>query len=104
MKCFGTIFGLTSSNFNFSHFALKAMMLASAHHDGRLRKEGIKLFFPSHKRIQNTLVYTQLAKFENNNFVSKVAGNAEEACQLIEAGFEYVCTTPQDIMAFRKRK
>jgi len=71
--------------------------------EGSEKKE-LNFSFLGHKRIQNTLVYTQLAKFENNNFVSKVAGNAEEACQLIEAGFEYVCTTPQDIMAFRKRK
>jgi len=36
--------------------------------------------------------------------VSKVAKNAEEACELVEAGFEYVCSTPDDLMVFRIRK
>lgn len=57
-----------------------------------------------HKRIQNTLVYTQLVDFKNDGYVSKVAKNAEEACELIEAGFEYVCTTPENLMIFRRRK
>jgi len=57
-----------------------------------------------HKRIQNTLIYTQLVNFNDNDYVSKVAKNAQEACKLVEAGFEYVCTTPEDVMIFRKRK
>jgi len=57
-----------------------------------------------HKRIQNTLIYTQLVDFKNDEYVSKVAKNAKEACELIEAGFEYVCTTPENLMIFRKRK
>ena len=57
-----------------------------------------------HKRIQNTLIYTQLVDFKNDEYVSKVAKNAKEACELIEAGFEYVCTTPENIMIFRKHK
>jgi hypothetical protein len=28
----------------------------------------------------------------------------EEACELIESGFEYVVTTPDEYMVFRKRK
>ena len=28
----------------------------------------------------------------------------KEEKELLEAGFEYVCTTPQDVMLFRKRK
>jgi len=27
-----------------------------------------------------------------------------EVAKLIEAGFEYVCTTPEGVMLFRKRK
>jgi site-specific recombinase XerC len=57
-----------------------------------------------HKRIQNTLIYTQLIEFKNDEYVSKAIQNAKEACELIEAGFEYVCTTPESLMIFRKRK
>jgi len=57
-----------------------------------------------HKNIKNTLIYTQLIPFKDDEYTSKVATNAQEACQLIEAGFEYVCTTPENIMIFRKRK
>lgn len=57
-----------------------------------------------HKRIKNTLIYTQLIDFGNDEYVSKIAKKAEEAGQLIEAGFEYICTTPDDLMLFRKKK
>ena len=58
-----------------------------------------------HRKIENTLKYTQLVHFtDDDGFTSKVAKNAEQAMQLLEVGFEYVCTTPQDIMLFRKRK
>jgi hypothetical protein len=57
-----------------------------------------------HKNIKNTLVYTQLAHFKNHDYVSKVAKTADEAGKLIESGFEYVCTTPNDLMMFRKQK
>jgi integrase len=44
-----------------------------------------------HKNIKNTLIYTQLLPFqENDQFISKVAENAKEACQLIEDGWDYV--------------
>jgi integrase len=57
-----------------------------------------------HKSIMNTLKYTQLVDFENDEFTSKATGDTEEARQLVEAGFEYVCTTPGETMLFRKRK
>jgi hypothetical protein len=44
------------------------------------------------------------APFKDYEYASEVATNAQEACKLIEAGFEYVCTTPENIMIFRKRK
>lgn len=56
-----------------------------------------------HKRLQNTLVYTHLVDFTNDEYVSKAAKTAEEASKLVEAGFEYVCTTPDDSMLFKKR-
>ena len=58
-----------------------------------------------HRNIKNTLKYTQLLQFENDdNYTCKVAQNAEQATQLIENGFEYVATTPEGLMLFRKRK
>ncbi len=57
-----------------------------------------------HRNIKNTLVYTHLVNFESDEYVSKVTKTADETCKLIEAGFEYVCTTPDQLMLFRKRK
>jgi len=54
--------------------------------------------------INNTLVYTQLVEFRDDEYVSKVAQTTEEARQLTEAGFEYICTTPESLMLFCKRK
>jgi len=56
-----------------------------------------------HKNINNTLVYTQLIDFKNDEYTSKVAKTVEETCQLIEAGFEYVCDLDGSKI-FRKRK
>jgi len=57
-----------------------------------------------HKNIKNTLIYTQLVEFEEEEeYVSKVATTVEEACQLVEAGFEYVCDI-NGVKLFRKRK
>jgi len=56
-----------------------------------------------HVNIQNTLIYTHLVEFEDDNFVVKTARTIKEACQLIEAGFEYV-TDMEDTKLFRKRK
>jgi len=57
-----------------------------------------------HKNIMNTLKYTQLVDFKGDDYTSKATKDSEEARQLIENGFEYVCTTPEEIMLFRKRK
>ena len=51
----------------------------------------------------NTLIYTQLITFENEDYHSAVAATVQEARDLIEAGFEYVCTH-EGIMIFRKRR
>jgi integrase len=56
-----------------------------------------------HKNIQNTMIYTQLIEFENDDYHSATANNVEDAKKLIEAGFEYVCTH-NETMLFRKRK
>jgi hypothetical protein len=57
-----------------------------------------------HKSIKNTLIYTQLIDFpEDDEFVCKVAKTVQEASKLIEIGFEYVCEI-EDSKLFRKRK
>jgi len=56
-----------------------------------------------HKGIENTLIYTQLVTFENDDYYSAVAKTVDEAGALIEDGFEYVCTH-DSMMLFRKRK
>jgi integrase len=56
-----------------------------------------------HKNIKNTLIYTQLVTFQNDDYVCKAAANIKEATDLIEAGFEYVCEM-STVKLFRKRK
>jgi hypothetical protein len=55
----------------------------------------------------NTLIYVNIeqALFQNTNeeFHVVTAKTAEEACRLIEVGFEYV-TTMDGVQIFRKRK
>jgi hypothetical protein len=58
----------------------------------------------AHKRIQNTLKYTQLVKFEDPDaYVCKVAKTDKEISELIEAGFEFICEK-DDLKFFRKPK
>ncbi len=45
----------------------------------------------SYRNIKNTLVYTQLITFEDDDYIRKAAANVKEATELIEAGYEYVC-------------
>jgi len=60
-----------------------------------------------HRQIENTLVYISIeqAMFqtENNEFHVKVANTLEEACKLLEVGFDYV-TDMEGKKVFRKRK
>ena len=57
-----------------------------------------------HKNINNTLVYTHLVQFEpEDNFTCRVANTIDDAKNLIEAGFDYVCDI-NDAKLFRKRK
>jgi integrase len=57
-----------------------------------------------HKRIDTTLIYTQLLNLNEDEWICKATTNTNEATQLIETGFEYVTTTPDALMLFRKRK
>ena len=57
-----------------------------------------------HKNIQNTLVYTHLVSFEEDDaWVVKVASSIEEYVALLESGFEYV-SDYEGRKVLRKRK
>jgi integrase len=56
-----------------------------------------------HKNIQNTMVYTHLVSFGSEEFHVSIAKNVDDACKLIEQGFEYV-TEIEGIKLFRRRK
>jgi hypothetical protein len=53
--------------------------------------------------LKNTLIYIDLADFQSEEYICKVAKTIEEATELIEAGFEYV-TEMDDVKLFKKRK
>ena len=56
------------------------------------------------RNIKNTLLYTQLVKTQSEDeYVCRVAKTVEQAAELIEAGFEYVCEI-DGVKLFRKRK
>jgi integrase len=57
-----------------------------------------------HKNINSTLIYTHLIDFKGEEYHGATAKTVDEAKDLVEKGFEYVCTTPEDLMLFRKRK
>ncbi len=56
-----------------------------------------------HKRIESTMLYTQLIDFSEHEYNCKVAENVEEAKKLVETGFEFV-TDFDAYKLFRKRK
>jgi hypothetical protein len=66
--------------------------------------------FLGHKDLENTRLYIQLEKslfkdLPNDQFISRIALNAQQACDLIDVGFEYVTGEYNDGgKIFRKRK
>ena len=57
-----------------------------------------------HKKIETTLIYTQLVEFsEEDEFYLETANNVAEEARLIEQGFEYVCECGT-VKLFRKRE
>ncbi len=44
-----------------------------------------------HRSISNTLRYVRLISFPEDEFTSKIAKTVNEAQELVEAGFDYVC-------------
>ena len=57
-----------------------------------------------HRKIETTLIYTQLLQFEqDDDYTCKVAKNIEEATNLIEIGFTYVAEM-NGVHLYKKRK
>jgi site-specific recombinase XerD len=58
-----------------------------------------------HKKLETTMFYTQLITFDQDDeYTCKATTDNKEAQDLIEHGFQYVLTTPNGLMLFRKRK
>jgi integrase len=59
-----------------------------------------------HRRIDSTMVYTHIVEFdeESQNYHHAIARDEKEAGELIDNGWMYILTTPQNMMMFRKRK
>jgi integrase len=59
-----------------------------------------------HKKINSTMVYTHIVQFdeESQNYHHAIAHDEKEAGELIDNGWTYIVTTPQNAMMFRKRK
>ncbi len=56
-----------------------------------------------HKSLNNTMLITQLISFKDDDFSVVISHTEEEACKLIEAGFEYFCDFNGNKL-FKKRK
>ena len=99
------------------------MVLFSPHHVGvkptvqsDLESEGTTEYYKTkdslhvkhvlgHRNIKNTLIYTCLVHFtEENEYVTKVTRDIEMAQRLLDNGFDYELTSPDGLMFFRKRK
>ena len=56
-----------------------------------------------HRNIKNTLIYTHLVNFQDDEWICKAAATVEEAQGLIEAGFRFEVEM-DGLKLFRKRK
>jgi len=56
-----------------------------------------------HKKIETTLIYTQLLNLNDDEWTCRTAKTVEDATKLIEAGFDFV-TEMDGVKLFRKRK
>lgn len=63
-----------------------------------------------HREVKNTMLYIQLDKhlfqnFNENQYTTKIAHNVEDACKLVDVGFEFITGEYSDGgKIFRKRK
>lgn len=84
------------SMYSFRHYF--ATMLYQKTKDILLVKEKL-----GHKRLENTLIYTHLIDFRDEEFTVRATKSVTEASQLIESGFEYV-SEMDGVQLFRKPK
>ena len=56
-----------------------------------------------HRSLDNTMKYTELISFKDDEYSVRIAHTEEEACQLLETGYDYVCDYETNKL-FRKRK
>ena len=88
----------------------KDFLVADGEHHLRAAKDILYIMeFLGHRDIRNTMRYIQLEKAlfnsGNDQFHVKVARNVEEACALVEVGFDYITGSYNDGgKIFRKRK
>jgi hypothetical protein len=72
-----------------------------------MRKEQKTSLIAGHKSVLTTQIYVNMEKMAfgecSSDYMFKVASTVEEACKLIEVGFEYV-TEIESKKLFRKRK
>jgi integrase len=87
---------LRISLYSFRHYF--ATMLYQKTKDILLVKEKL-----GHKRLENTLVYTHLIDFRDEEFTVRAASTVAEASKLIESGFEFV-NEMDGTALYRKRK
>jgi len=57
-----------------------------------------------HKVITTTMIYMHILNEEADEWTCKATNNTKDATTLVESGFEYIATTPDGLMLFRKRK
>ena len=58
-----------------------------------------------HRKIETTMIYTQLINFnEDEEYNCTATKEATEAKKLVEHGWQYVNSTPDGFMLYRKRK
>jgi hypothetical protein len=56
-----------------------------------------------HKSLNNTILYTQLIGFKDDEWIARVAHAGHEACEFKETGYDFVCDFGNNKL-FRKRK
>jgi integrase len=57
-----------------------------------------------HKDIKNTMIYTHLTDFAEDDYITQSTNDRKQAETLLNDGFDYITTAPDGYMMFRKRK
>ena len=56
------------------------------------------------RTINHNLLYTQLIKLDDDEFISKVAKTFEEICALIDEGYEYFTEVREEGIKISKKR